>query len=188
MIQITMPNSRIGTFINRRLVERYGSRRGFLRTYWHRLLYLLGRYRKYRRIDWSAIDRVVFVCKGNICRSAFAEAVARKLDIDAISCGISTIVAAPANGDAIRAAREIGFDLEDHKTTPIMYLILRRTDLLVVMEPWHADFLDRYLYREHYITLLGLWPRPVSPYLADPYESSPFYFRKCFILYRKVGQ
>jgi len=180
-----MPYHRIATFINRRIVERYGSRRGFVRAYWHRLLYLLGRYRKYRRIDWSAIDRVVFVCKGNICRSAFAEAVARSLGVESISCGISTIVAAPANLDAIRTARELGYDLEGHKTTPIMYLALKKTDLLVAMEPWHADFLVRHLYRSHHYTMLGLWPRPVLPCVPDPYGLSPSYFKKCFTYIEK---
>jgi protein-tyrosine phosphatase len=175
-----MPYPRIETFINRRLVERYGSRRGFVRTYWHRLLYLLGKYRKYRQIDWSAIDRVIFVCKGNIYRSAFAEAVARSLGIEAISCGISTIVDAPANGNAIQVAGEIGYDLKEHKSTPIMYLVLKKSDLLVGMEPWHADFFDRHLYREHYRTLLGLWLRPASPCIPDPYGCPSAYCRACF--------
>jgi protein-tyrosine phosphatase len=175
-----MPYSGIKAFIYRQMDERYGSRRGFLHTYWHRLLYLLGRYGKYRQIDWSAVERVVFVCKGNICRSAFAEAVARSLGIEAISCGLHTIMDAPANGDAIRVAHEIGYDLEEHKTTPIMYLVLKRTDLLVAMEPWHAVFLGRHLYREHYRTLLGLWLRPALPCVPDPYGRSPAYYRTCF--------
>jgi len=180
-----MPFSGIEAFINRQLAERYGSRRGFVRAYWHRLLYLLGIYGKYRQIDWSAVERVVFVCKGNICRSAFAEVVARSVGIEAVSCGLSTIVDAPANKDAVRAARELGFDLEDHKTTPIMYLVLKKTDLLVAMEPWHAVFLDKHLYRQQHRTLLGLWLRPASPCIPDPYGLSPVYFRTCFTYIEK---
>ena len=180
-----MPYPRIETFIDRWLGERYGSRRGFVLTYWHRLLYLLGRYRKYRRIDWSAVDRVVFVCKRDVCRSAFAEAVARSLGVESISCGISTIVAAPVDVDAVRTTRELGYDLEGHETMPIMYLILKKTDLLVVMEPWQANFLARHLYRDHHYTMLGLWLRLVSPYVPDPYGLSPSYFRTCFTYIEK---
>ena len=131
------------------LARCYGSRRGFIRTYWHRLLYFLGRYRSYRKVDWQSIERLVFVCKGNICRSAYAEAVARSLGVDAISCGLDTVEDAPANKDAILTAKSLGFDLQEHKTTPIMYLVLRKTDLLVAMEPWQGEFLEMHLTRKH---------------------------------------
>ena len=99
------------------LSNNYGSRRGFVSTYWHRLLYLFGRYHSYGQVDWSSIERLVFICKGNICRSAYAEAVARSLGINAISCGIDTIEDAPANDCAISEAKQQGIDLNGHVTT-----------------------------------------------------------------------
>ena len=57
----------------------------------------------------------------------------------------------------------MGYDLEGHKTRQIAYLIFRKTDLLVVMGPWHADFLVRHLYREHHYTMLGLYHGPSRP-------------------------
>ena len=167
------------------LAEHYGSRRGFVRTYWHRLLYILGRYRNYQKVDWQSVDRLVFVCKGNICRSAYAEAVARSLGIEAISCGLDAIEDAPANEAAVLTARKMGFHLEEHKTTPIMYLILRKSDLLVAMEPWQATFLEQHLIRKHGCTLLGLWSRPISPHVQDPFGASSTYFRHCFAYIEK---
>ncbi len=166
--------------IRRRLVGHYGSRRGFALTYWHHLLYYVGRYRNYQNVDWQSVERLVFVCKGNICRSAYAEAVARSLGIEAISCGLDTIEDAPANDNAIRMAKQLGFDLEGHKTRSITYLVLKKTDLLIAMEPWQAEFLQKGLTRQHYRTLLGLWAKPVFPYIQDPYGASPAYFEKCF--------
>ena len=162
------------------MARHYGSRRGFLRTYWHHLLYLLGGYREYRKVDWQSVERLVFVCKGNICRSAYAEAVAKSLGIDAISCGLDTIEDAPANREAINTAKRLGFNLQEHRTTPIMYLILRKTDLLVSMEPWQGEFLKRHLVKKHQSTLLGLWSRPILPYIQDPYGSKQPYFETCF--------
>ncbi|MBK8163191.1 MAG: low molecular weight phosphatase family protein [Gammaproteobacteria bacterium] len=164
----------------RRFTTRYGSQKGFVRTYWHRFLYLTGRYRDYQQIDWQSIDRLVFVCRGNICRSAYAEVVARSLGMEAISCGLDTREGLPANRDAIRMARQMGHHLEEHKTTPIMYLILRRSDLIVTMEPWHAEFLRQHLIRKHYCTLLGLWSQPVLPHIQDPFGASDAYFQQCF--------
>lgn len=165
---------------NRWLARHYGSRRGFIRTYWHRLLYYLGKYRQYQNVDWRSIERLVFVCKGNICRSAYAEAVAQSLGIDAISCGLDTIEDAPANKSAMLAAKNLGFDLEGHKTRPVMYLILKKTDLLVVMEPWQAVFLNKHLNRTHHYTLLGLWGVPELPHIQDPYAAVDVYFDRCF--------
>ena len=167
-------------FASRRLADSYGSRTGFVLTYWHRLLYLMGRYRKCQDIDWGSVERLVFVCKGNICRSAFAEAVARSLGMDAVSCGLQTVMSAPANKDASITAGKMGYDLGDHKTTPIMYLALRKTDLLVAMEPWQAGYISRQLVRPHMYTLLGLWSRPILPHIQDPHGSSNAYFDLCF--------
>ena len=74
--------------INAWIRNNYGSKRGFLRTWKYKTIYQLGGFREYRNIDWDAIERLVFVSKGNICRSAYAEAVARSLDIKAVSCGV----------------------------------------------------------------------------------------------------
>lgn len=162
------------------LLSQYGSRRGIVYTYWHRIKNLLGIYDNYKKIDWGEIDRLVFVCKGNVCRSAYAEAVARSLGINAISCGISTILDAPAYADAVEIAGKRGVDLKQHKTTPIMYVVLRKKDLLVAMEPWQAESLNRNLKRSHYITLLGLWLLPLRPHIHDPYGFSASYFDNCF--------
>jgi len=172
--------ARVVEKMNHWLSEHYGSRRGFVRTYWHRIRYYLGAYRQYRDIDWQSIERVVFVCKGNICRSAYAEAVARSLGIETVSCGLETIENAPANEVAIRAAKKRGFDLGGHKTQPVMYLLLKKTDLLVAMEPWQCVCLVKNLVRVHSYTLLGLWAGKTNPHIQDPYGSSPEYFDRCF--------
>lgn len=166
--------------IHRWIEEHYGSRRGFLRTNASRLKYLFGKYHEYHNVDWKSVERLVFVCKGNICRSAYAEAIAHTLGIEAISCGLQTIENAPANKEAIGTAQKMGVDLGAHKTTPIMYLILRKTDLLVAMEPMQARFLQENMGRPYQGTLLGLWGNPVLPYIHDPHGSSPVYFEKCF--------
>jgi len=162
------------------LTDTYGSRRGFMLTVWHRIMYYLGKYRGYRRIDWNSVDRLVFVCKGNICRSAFAEAVARASGMDAVSCGISTIMEASANARAAAAAGRLGYSLAKHKTLPVMYLVLKGNDLIIAMEPWQVEYLDTHLERNHMYTLLGLWQQPVCPHIQDPYGATDIYFANCF--------
>jgi protein-tyrosine-phosphatase len=61
-----------------------------------------------------------------------------------------------------------------------MYLVIRKTDLVIAMEPWQAEYIGRQLVRPHSYTLLGLWASPVRPHIQDPYGSSSAYFRWCF--------
>lgn len=158
----------------------YGSRRGFVLTYRHRMLYLLGKYRAYQQIEWDAVERLVFVCKGNICRSAFAEAVAHTSGVESISCGIDTVSGAPANEVAINAAVYRNIDLHKHTTTPLLSVNFGKHDLLIAMEPMQAEYLKQNLGLENMVTLLGLWANPVSPHIHDPYGSSNQYFDNCF--------
>jgi len=161
-------------------MRNYNSRYGFVHTNWHKLKELLGCYNSYQQIDFSLVDRLVFICKGNICRSAYAEAVARKLGVNVISYGVNTLIGSPADATALSVALSRGYDLSEHKTRPIMYTALRSKDLIVAMEPWQASFLKENLSRKHQYTLLGLWDRPMLPYLHDPYGATNEYFNKCF--------
>lgn len=160
--------------------DKYGSKRGFLKTQWHRLVYRFGGHNLYHHIDWSSVDRLVFICKGNICRSAFAETVARDLGMDAISAGTHTNEGAPADSVAIKTAQALGYDLSKHLSTPVEYANFRKTDLLITMEPWQAELVKYSLARRYATTLLGLWSRPVQPYIFDPYGSSAVSFQHCF--------
>ncbi len=159
---------------------KYGSRRGMLTTVQHQLYGLFGSYRQYKAIRWADVNRLVFVCKGNICRSAYAEVLARQAGLEAISFGLQTVDNAPANKDAIRIASELDIDLKQHLTTTVTNVELKPGDLLVAMEPWQLKeltglFADRYQY-----TLLGLWIKPELPHLQDPYAMSDAYFKTCF--------
>jgi len=63
------------------------------------------------------VDRLVFVCLGNINRSAFAEQVARSLSANTCSIGLSTTTGAPAFDKAIETAPLFGLDLSHHRAT-----------------------------------------------------------------------
>jgi protein-tyrosine phosphatase len=171
--------------MNDLISDGYGSKRGMVLTWWHRLLYLFGGYQSYRRVDWEAVDRLVFVCKGNICRSAYAEAVAKSLGAESLSCGIDTSTGGRADGNAMRAAVLRGVDLEQHRTTPIQSLAIRKGDLLVVMEPGQAKRLEQEPGWNNQCTLIGLWGGAARPYIHDPYGSSAEYFNNCFYYIEK---
>ncbi len=162
------------------LKNKYGSKSGFVYNYYCRLLNLFNKYNNYHCHDLSSVTRVIFICKGNVCRSAYAEAFAKTLGLNTISCGIDARDSAPANKNAMKVAKLKGIDLENHKTTPLLNVAFKDTDILLVMEPYQAKVVSDLLNGKYTISLLGLWGKPELPYIHDPYSSSLAYFDTCF--------
>ncbi len=126
------------------------------------------------------IRRLVFLCHGNICRSAFADVAARDAGMAVASFGLSTDSGKPAHGPAIEAAALLGHDLTAHRATMMSDYEPRDGDLLLAMETRQlrrlaADPRLRDLPR----SLLGLYTRPRVPHLHDPYSLSTAYMETC---------
>ena len=178
---------RTRAFAPRTLIRnRYGSPRGMLRRMKTGLHYRLGRLGITREIDWASVQRVVFICKGNVCRSPFAEAVAGQHGLPAVSVGLETNPGTRANPIASRIALEMGIDMTEHASRRFEPAQLQNGDLILGMEPAHLDRLDRHTLPPNVQTnLLGLQlPGTRVPYLADPYGLSDAYHRQCFGIIR----
>lgn len=158
---------------------RYGTVRGLIRLL---LSYpqTVARRAYIRAPEPGSVRRLVFVCQGNICRSAFADVLTRDFGFDSISFGLSTDAGKPAHPPAAAAAAGFGVDLSSHATTRVEDYTPRSGDFLLAMEvrqlariaadPRLAD-LPR--------SLLGLWARPVRPHLHDPFGLDDTYMRTC---------
>ena len=158
--------------------NRFGSKWGLLNYSKYYLQQCFGVYTRYRNVHWDRVGKVIFVCKGNICRSPWGEGYARHLGIRAESYGTDCSDNCAADPRAIAYAKEMGIDLSGHRSRHIRAMVPDKSDLLVVMEPEHlsavAPFAD-----VAQITLAGLWlPRP-RPYIHDPYSARLDYFHRC---------
>ncbi len=125
-------------------------------------------------------SRLVFVCLGNINRSCFAEAVARRAGAPAVSIGLSTTTGIPAFHTAVDTARLFGLDLTRHRTTDLADFVPQEGDLLLVMEVRHVRRLRQAGLGHLPIALLGAWSRPMRIHLHDPHTLSSEYFATCF--------
>lgn len=161
--------------------EQYGGKRGFLAQVQSRLLYSIGAYRQAERIDWTTIYRLVFVCKGNICRSPYAAERARILGAPAVSCGLEASEGAAADPAAVRNAERRNVDLSSHRSRTYDSCRLQESDLVVVFEPRQlVDARRRIENRTVSVTLLGIWSRPAAPYIHDPYGRSDEFFQRSY--------
>jgi protein-tyrosine phosphatase len=87
---------------------------------------------------WQDCNRLIFVCTGNICRSPYAEAAARRLGIAAISSGIDTQEGLPADPTAIAEAARRGLNLSSHRTTRWQDVEVHGGDIIIAMQLRHA--------------------------------------------------
>jgi protein-tyrosine phosphatase len=95
--------------------------------------------------------KIVFICHGNICRSAMAEQVARAyaeargLDFDFDSAGISD----EEHGNRMdRRAADVlkthGYPVGDHRAHKLTREEARDADLLVVAERYHQYWIEKH--------------------------------------------
>lgn len=139
---------------------------------------------------------VLFVCKGNICRSPFAEHLASKLQGEGISSGMKfgsagLHVPKPISSpdDAIRAAKRYDVHLENHRSQSISLDLVESYDMIIAMEAWqYAELQSSF---EHHRKKLFLLPLVDSNgqvkqhgYAAfniqDPYGGPSSAFEECF--------
>lgn len=93
--------------------------------------------------------RILFVCTGNTCRSALADAIARKVavergltDVDVTSAGTSAWDGAPASDGALLVGMERGLDLGQHRSQTLTRELVRTSDLVLAMGPHHLERIE----------------------------------------------
>jgi protein-tyrosine phosphatase len=141
-------------------------------------------------VDWSRVKRLVFLCRGNVCRSPFAESVARQCGVPAVSRGLTTRPGTRVNPIASRVALEMGVDMTEHTSQSYDPAKLQHGDLRLCMEPAHlAEAAAGTDPKDIQLALLGLQLRSSKlPYIADPYGTSDAYHRRCFGVIRTAVQ
>jgi len=96
------------------------------------------------------VTRLCFICSGNICRSPFAEELAKKKlpefanlkSLQIISRGLSATPGLPADESAQRISKQFGVDLSNHRTAQFSPDEIGGGDLLLIMDQFHAALIQ----------------------------------------------
>jgi protein-tyrosine phosphatase len=162
------------TWINRT----FGTWRGLVRLLLADAELATGRLRPFMLQRPDAVRRVVFVCHGNICRSAYAHHIAVECGLPVASLGLSTNTGGVSPKSALEAAARRRVDMSAHRATDWKDFGAQPGDLFLVMEVRQAHELRRRLgpRDDVQVCLLGMWCKPPMPHLHDPYTLSSAYF------------
>lgn len=160
-----------------RLVGSHAARivRGPLRKW--RLRQIRSQHRRLvRRIQAAPIRRVLFLCMGNICRSAFAATAAapRLPGVIVESGGFYRNGGRPTPVHVVQAAATLGVDLSSWSSQRLTAEQVGAADLIIAMDLANLERLRReFPEAMARATLLGLF-RPSGPVeIADPISLSP---------------
>lgn len=91
------------------------------------------------------MDKIIFICTGNTCRSPMAEGLFRahggeeKTGLAAASAGLFTQDGMPASPNAVAAAAELGADLSAHRSRMLTPALAHEARYLVCMTGAHYD-------------------------------------------------
>ena len=144
----------------------------------------------------SSPKSILYVCKGNICRSPFAERVTKKFlekgskDIITIrSAGITVTGGNPPPIEAIIAAKAFGISMDDHRAQCLTRELIDGTDMIVVMEVEQLHQLEqaypesrgRFFLMSMFSNDQHVWGNYYFQYnIADPYGKNNEQFTRCY--------
>jgi protein-tyrosine-phosphatase len=93
--------------------------------------------------------KLLFVCTGNTCRSALAEAVARKaaierglLDVEVASAGTSAWDGSGPSDGALLVGMERRLDLSQHRAQQLTPELVAANDVILAMGPHHLERIE----------------------------------------------
>ena len=139
---------------------------------------------------------LLFVCKGNICRSPFAERLAARTAnkngygrLNFNSAGLEGAQPLSPPENAILCAASFGVPLGDHRSRKINDELIKSVDMVLVMEPWHLKTLKKsFSHIQSKLFLFSLFDKEKSImnesyyryHIPDPYGQPLDQFQMCY--------
>lgn len=134
----------------------------------------------------SNANTILFVCKGNICRSPFAQYYAQKIlpkSINILSSGYYPETGRLCPMKAIKAAKEFGIQLENHQSTLITKELIQDAQIIYIFDEENRQILDSlFPFAKRKIYLLGTLIENSPTIISDPYGKKYSQYKRTYEL------
>lgn len=130
--------------------------------------------RNVARFRGQIIKRILFLCRGNICRSPVAERMAKRR---LLSCECSSAGFYPQAGRSSpvhlqQAASVFGIDLCNFKSRVVSENLVKGADIVILMDRDNLSiFCQRFPHHIGKVLLLGMFTEPTGE-IPDPYDAN----------------
>ncbi|MCO8122498.1 hypothetical protein NHH03_12185 [Stieleria sp. TO1_6] len=145
--------------------------------------FVRNRIRKRLFLKMGCAKSILFVCKGNICRSPFAERYARSVmpsDLTIKSSGYFPTSGRPSPDAAVLIAKNFGVDLASHRSSSIDEFELDKFDIIFVFDDENHDEVQlRSCGEREKIFFLGCCSTTAT-HISDPYGGTQARFQQTY--------
>jgi protein-tyrosine-phosphatase len=128
------------------------------------------------------VNKIIFVCTGNTCRSPMAEALMRKeignQRIQVFSRGLMVICSEPANEMAIEIMADRGIDIKNHQSLPFDEDEIDEKTLILTMTQRHKTVLSQHELKGELYSIKEFAGSKGD--VNDPYGGSIDVYKRCY--------
>lgn len=131
--------------------------------------------------------KILVLCVGNLCRSPFAEKLLQKkipknkLNAEVFSRGTMAERGLSPTEAAIKAAKNWGIDLSNHRSHPLDLCDINTSDIILTMDTVTAETLnDLYELNDSAVPLGRFHPDAVILDIEDPYGKGIDAYLRCY--------